>query len=90
MAIIRPGDMVTGPWPAGAAAWSFGDPVGPVGGPVGSPRRLVASRRSGLMESVVLNCQKYNQCHRGHKSLRLFFKGLFAIVMVCDQMSQRL
>ena len=34
------------------------------------------SRVTMNVEIVVLNCQKCNQCHKGHKSLGLIFKGV--------------
>ena len=35
------------------------------------------SRVTVNLESVVLNCQKYNQCLKGHKSPVLFFEDVF-------------
>ena len=34
------------------------------------------SRVTGNVEIVVLNCQKCNQCYKGHKSVGLPFKGV--------------
>ena len=34
------------------------------------------SRVTVNLESVVLDCQKYNQCLKGHKSLGLFFQAV--------------
>ena len=31
------------------------------------------------VQIVVLNCQKCNQCLKGHKSLGLFFEGVFQL-----------
>ena len=40
------------------------------------------SRVTVNVEIVVLNCQKCNQGLKCHKALRLFFEGVFAIVIV--------